>query len=114
LRLGLLLRLLVCRLLVAASPRAADHRTDRRALATMPSGDLADNGTARRTSHALAAAYRRTGLLWRLRRRQVRRVDAGGLLRPHLAFALIAILLLAALPFGRVENRLLILRCNRE
>lgn len=104
--LPLLLRIGLILAGTVAARHGADHRTDTGTF-TGVAGDGADCRTAerttRRTSHALAT--RLTGGLLRRLRRDLRRVNPGRLHGPRVALALIALLLLCALPLGGIDHR---------
>ncbi|HEX5676115.1 MAG TPA: hypothetical protein VFX83_12070, partial [Azonexus sp.] len=113
------LRLLVLGFLVLASAMTSGHgsddRTDGGALAGI-AGNRANRHTAesapRSTLDPLATARCRTGLLGRWCLRHDNRIDAGGLLGPRIARAVVTTLLRRALSSCRIDKGLL--RHGRE
>jgi hypothetical protein len=107
-------RLLILRGLLLASLPAplhrANNRADARALTCVP-GDRTNRSATRRAprraAQALTASYGRPCLLGWWAGSDDRRINARGLLRPCVTLGVIPALLLRALAFGGIHNRLL-------
>ncbi len=82
---------------------------DSRSLAPVTAGGTADQGSeqraAGRAAHDPALLLRRRTVRHLFRERD--RIDAGGLLRPRLAFRGVGSLLIRTLPFSGIDDRLL-------